>query len=232
MTVALKVCGATTPHDVRMLSEAGADLVGLWYGVPGGRHELSVRQVAALARVARRTGRVDPVLVTFLGDADLLLDVVGRTGVRWVQLHAYQPPGVVRALRAGGPPDLTVVKVLHVRRGECVERRFVGAYARAGVDCFLLDTATEDGRVGSTGLRLAGAAVADLADELPRPFLLAGGVSADRHPDDRLLADHPRFLGVDVDSGARDGAGRLAAGRVAAIRHAWDDELAAGEATA
>jgi phosphoribosylanthranilate isomerase len=230
--VTLKVCGATTPHHVRMLAEAGADLVGLWHGVPGGPHELPVSGVAALARAAGQTGRLRPVLVTFLSDTAALLDVVARTGIRWLQLHAYQPPAVVRALKAGGPPDLAVVKVLHVLGGDCVERRFVGAYARAGVDVFLLDAATEDGRVGSTGLRLGGAAVAGLADELPRPFLLAGGVSAVRWADDAAVARHPRFLGVDVDSGARDPGGQLAAGRVSAIRRAWDGELVGATAGA
>ncbi|MFD8816870.1 hypothetical protein ACFV23_36635, partial [Streptomyces sp. NPDC059627] len=32
----VKFCGATTAAEVREMAAAGADLVGLWHGVPGG----------------------------------------------------------------------------------------------------------------------------------------------------------------------------------------------------
>jgi phosphoribosylanthranilate isomerase len=203
----LKVCGATTPDDVDALAAGGADYVGLWHGVPGGHADLPVETVTALAGAARATGRLAPVLVTFLGDADVLRAVLRRTGIRHVQLHAYQPPALVKALRSGAPTDLRVIKVLHVRDGQCLERRFLGAYERAGTDALLLDTLTGDGRVGSTGQRLSYADVAALLPDLRLPFLLAGGVTADPG-DQRPLIGHRRFLGIDVDSAARDGPAR------------------------
>lgn len=223
----LKVCGATTPDDVELLASAGADLVGLWHGIPGGPAELSAGELAALAAVAHRTGAVAPVLVTFLKDPAALAGAVARSGVRWVQLHAYQPPAVVRALKAAHP-DVTVVKVLHVQGGSCVERRFVGAYERAGTDLFLLDATTGDGRVGSTGERLDPWAVGALADELTVPFLLAGGITDVPGPGDGHVAAHPRFLGIDVDTGARSGNGGFDARRIAAIRSAWAAPVEAG----
>jgi phosphoribosylanthranilate isomerase len=216
----LKICGATTPEDVELLAAAGADLVGLWHGIRGGQADLSVATLTALAAAARDTARAEPVIVTFLKDADVLAGLVARTGARWVQLHAYQPPGVVRALKAAAP-GVAVAKVIHVQGATCLEERFIGAYERAGTDCFLLDAATDDGRVGSTGERLDSRAVTALADRLARPFLLAGGISDELRPDDKLVVDHPRFLGVDVDSGARHADGRFDPARVAAIRSCW-----------
>jgi phosphoribosylanthranilate isomerase len=224
----LKVCGATTPDDVELLAEAGAELVGLWHGIPGGPAELPARSFCALAAAAHRTGRAEPVLVTFLKDPAALAGAVARSGVRWVQLHAYQPPAVVRALKAAHP-DVTVVKVLHVQGGACVERRFVGAYERAGTDLFLLDATTGDGRVGSTGERLDPWAVSALADSLSVPFLLAGGITDVAGPGDGVVASHPRFLGVDVDTGARLPDGRFDARRVAAIRSRWWTPVDAGQ---
>ncbi|GAB2713727.1 hypothetical protein [Kitasatospora kifunensis] len=81
-------------------------------------------------------------------------------GVRRVQLHAYQPPALVRTLRTAIGPEVTLVKVLHLREGRCLEGPPVPAYGRAGTDPFLLDAVTEDGRIGSTG-RQAGALSAD-----------------------------------------------------------------------
>ena len=52
-TPVLKVCGATTTADVDLLAAAGADLVGLWHGVPGGGAELSLPDAVSLAGAAR-----------------------------------------------------------------------------------------------------------------------------------------------------------------------------------
>jgi anti-anti-sigma regulatory factor len=71
----LKVCGATVDADVDALADAGAHLVGLWHGVPGGHADLPLDGLAGLAARARERG-VEPVLVTFLDDAGALADVV------------------------------------------------------------------------------------------------------------------------------------------------------------
>jgi phosphoribosylanthranilate isomerase len=135
---------------------------------------------------------------------------------------------MVAALKAEARAGLTVVKVLHVRAGcgTCLERPFIAAYERAGTDYFLLDTATDDGRVGSTGQCLPAAAVAEVASALSVPFLLAGGISAENRTDYDAVVDHPRFLGIDVDTAARDPEGSFCHDRVRALGHRWRDELA------
>jgi len=217
----LKVCGATTFHDIDVLAEGGADLVGLWHGIPGGPADLPADRVVTLAGAARATGRLRPVLVTFLRDVAVLRDVVARSGIRWLQLHAFQPPAVVRALRAALPSEVAIVKVVHVRDGECLERRLLGAYERAGTDLFLIDAVTEDGRIGSTGRRLREADVLDLADQTDRPFLLAGGLRADSRDEFRSLVEHPRFFGIDVDTAARDRDGVFRPHLVRGIAQGW-----------
>jgi phosphoribosylanthranilate isomerase len=220
-TPLLKVCGATTRTQVDLLAAAGANLVGLWYGVPGGRADLSLSRLADLAAAVRDTGVAEPVLVTFAHDVRLLSDAVARTGVRWLQLHAYQPPTVVRALRDALDDDVTLVKVLHLRAGACLERRLVGAYERSGTQVFLLDSLRDDGRVGSTGQPLDTRAAHDLVPQLTRPFLLAGGIQAGNRAHYAGLAAHPGLLGIDVDSAARDRHGEFDRQRVRDIARSW-----------
>lgn len=204
---------------MRLLAGAGADLIGLWHGVPGGSAELSLPALADLAEECRVVEGAEAVLVTFLGDPQRLADVVVRTGVPVVQLHAYQPPAVVRVLKEAA--HVTVVKVLHLQGGSCPEARFIPAYERAGTDLFLLDTVAADGRVGSTGRTLDTDAALALAARLERPFLLAGGLTDHRSPEQEAIAGHPLFHGIDVDTAARDATDAFDADRVLSIVQCW-----------
>jgi phosphoribosylanthranilate isomerase len=220
----LKVCGvwgAGAERDLETLATAGVDLVGLWHGVPGGEADLTTPELVRLAAVARDYA-LEPVVVTFDSDVARLADAVRRSRARWVQLHAYQLPGVVRDLKAAvRRPRVTVVKVLHVRGGRCVDLRLTRAYERAGVDAFMLDAATDDGRVGSTGESIPPEVAADIASRLSRPFLLAGGIDAAGRWAYRDLARHEGFVGIDVSTGARDERGRLRLRRIETINRAW-----------
>ncbi|MEV1045614.1 N-(5'-phosphoribosyl)anthranilate isomerase [Streptomyces sp. NPDC049916] len=214
----LKVCGATTPGEAAAVA-GRSDLVGLWYGVENGARDLTGAQLTTLAEAVRSAGRAEPVLVTFLHDAGRIAAAARAARIRWIQLHAYQPPTAVAALRAA-LPGAVLVKVVHVRDGACLERPFLRAYARAGADLLLVDAATRDGAVGSTGLRVPADALGELLPALPLPFLLAGGLTEADAPG-HAFAAHPGFRGVDIDNAARDGGGPLDPARVAALDRAW-----------
>jgi phosphoribosylanthranilate isomerase len=215
--VYVKICGVTSPADVDTLAGLGVDFMGIWHGT-GGRSDVDTATVARLCR--RGAGRIVPVLVTLLARPEELHRAVRAAGAPWVQLHGYQLPSTVRQVKANGH---MVIKTLHVRGGDCLESALIRPYERAGVDLFLLDTLTADGRIGSTGERLDSTVVARLAGALSRPFLLAGGLSADR------TASHPPpgvtgpagMCGVDIDSAARGPDGRICPDQVAAIVDAW-----------
>ncbi|MBV9013763.1 MAG: hypothetical protein JO272_17285 [Pseudonocardiales bacterium] len=223
----MKICGATRPADIDLLAGAGVDLVGLWHGVPGGHAELGIGALAALAHAAA-SGGLHPVLVTLQARAAAIRPVLAAARLGWVQLHGYQPPGTVHALKAADD-DLRVIKVLHLRGGKCQERSLIGAYERAGVDYFLLDSVSEHGRLGSTAQALDVTVALALAEALSTPFLLAGGITVERAGQLRAVSDHPRFLGIDVDTGARGRDGCLDPARIADLRRAWPSarELAA-----
>jgi phosphoribosylanthranilate isomerase len=221
----LKVCGITELAEIEALAAAAVDLVGLWHGVPGGPAELELGSWRELATAARERG-IAPVLVTFSSNVDELRGAL-EWGAAWVQLHGYQTPGTVRAIKRVAP-DARVIKVLHVRGEECVEAPLLSSYERAGVDVFLLDAVADDGRVGSTGLTLAVDVARALAEQLERPFLLAGGISAENRSNYAALVDHPRFMGVDVDTNARGEDGKVDGARVSAISAAWKPAVGAG----
>jgi phosphoribosylanthranilate isomerase len=219
----VKVCGIREPAELDVLADRQVDFVGLWYGVPGGPADLPLSEWRELGAAAAATEHLAPVLVTFLKDVDALREALEGSGVQWVQLHGYQTPGLVRKVKEISP-DIRVLKVLHVRGGDCVEAPLIDSYEKAGVDLFLFDAVAEDGRVGSTGETLDPAVVASLAERISRPFLLAGGLSDDNRGDYEELTKHPHFLGIDVDTNARGADGKVSAERVEAILRAWRAE--------
>ncbi|MGZ4284166.1 MAG: phosphoribosylanthranilate isomerase [Solirubrobacteraceae bacterium] len=224
----IKVCGITSEPEIDLLASRGVDFVGLWWGVPGGPHDLAIDRWGELADAAAATGQLAPVLVTFAKDADALRKTLEGSPAHWVQLHGYPTPGTVRKVKAIAP-DVRVIKVLHIRGGECVEESLIGSYEKAGVDVFLFDVVTEDGRVGSTGQALDAGVVAPLADNLTRPFLLAGGISADTRAQYEALVAHPLFLGIDVDTNARGADGKVSDDNVEAISRTWRERPQGGD---
>ncbi|MGH3855069.1 MAG: phosphoribosylanthranilate isomerase [Pseudonocardiaceae bacterium] len=175
----VKICGITRPAEIDLLGALPVDLIGLWHGVPGGRADLPLTDYRRLAAVARATGSLEPVLVTFLSDAQALREVVHRSPVRWIQLHGHQTPSLVRAVKRAVPDEVRIMKALHIQGTHCLEAPLIRAYEKAGIDVFLFDAATDDGRIGSTGRLLDGGVVSSLATRLTRPFLLAGGISSE-----------------------------------------------------
>ena len=224
----VKVCGIVEAGEIDLLAAQAVDFVGLWWGVPGGPHDLELAQWRSLAEAAAATGSVTPVLVTFAKDAEQLRATLEGAPVRWIQLHGYPTPGTIRKIKAieAGGDGVKVIKVLHVKGGECVEAPLLGSYEKAGVDVFLFDVVSNDGQVGSTGQAIDPAVVAPLADKLNRPFLLAGGISAANRADYEALASHPRFLGIDVDTNARAADGKISHDNVEAISRVWKDRAA------
>jgi phosphoribosylanthranilate isomerase len=216
----VKVCGITDPLEIDLLARRHVDFVGLWHGVPGGPADLSLETWQSLVAAATSSGDLAPVLVTFFKDVEDIRRTLEGSQARWVQLHGYPTPSFVAAVK-NIAPDVRVIKVLHIRGGKCIEERLIGAYEKAGADVFLFDAVADDGRVGSTGQTLDPDLVASLAEGLTRPFLLAGGISADNREHFAALAAHPRFLGIDVDTNARGADGKVSEEKVAAICGAW-----------
>ncbi|MQS16724.1 hypothetical protein F7Q99_32185 [Streptomyces kaniharaensis] len=211
----------TREDQLRVLGQTSIDLVGLWYGVPGGASDLPIGALARLAAAARAAGGPAPVLVTLLADPAALREAVDASDISRVQLHGYTTPAQVRAIR-DALPAVELIKVLHVRQGKVLEAPLIGAYEKAGVDVFLFDSVGADGRIGSTGIPLEAAPVEALLGRIERPFMLAGGIGADQAAVHRTARCHPDFLGIDVDSGARGGDGRFDSGLIDEIRTAWE----------
>jgi len=188
--VRVKICGVNSPVALDAAISAGADMLGFVFFPPSPR-ALSPADAAALARLgtaeAERVGLfVDP-------DDAAIEAVLSALPLDVIQLHGSETPERCAAIRARF--GLPVMKALGVASPSDLDA--LADYAPA-VDRFLLDAKPP------VGAELPGGNAAAFDWHLlsgrtvPRPWLLAGGLTPDNVA--RALAESGA-PGVDVSSG-------------------------------
>ena len=190
----VKICGVTRLEDALLAARLGADALGFNFW-PGSRRFLA--PAAARAMVERLPPFVTPVGVFVNQPEEEILRAAGESGVRVVQLHGDEPPGlcarlpfpVVKAVRVATPLPLDALR----------------AYP---VAAFLLDAPSSGyGGSGVTFDWSLAEGVAGLA-----PVILAGGLD----PENVAAAvRRVRPYAVDVASGVESAPGVKDAARVA-----------------
>lgn len=177
----VKVCGLSRPAEVAAAVEAGADAVGFVF------HEPSPRNLTPEA--ARELGADLPVLtvaVTVDLDADTLLHLADMSGVGAVQPHGTGAEGAAQAALAAGLAVLRPVTVTGP----------VDLSPISGDELPLLDSDT----IGGTGTAFEW----EWVTGLERPFVLAGGLTAD-NIEEAIGRVQP--WGVDASSGLESAPG-------------------------
>lgn len=213
----VQVAGLHDPAEALACVAAGATHLGFPLG-PGVRTpDAGVEQVAAIC--ASLPAGVSRVLITYLTDPEAILDLACRASCDWVQLHAPLPDEAVFEL-ARLSPGLTLSVTLAVPLGAPPGDAAAAHLRRAAriapvVGFFFTDTLDPaTGHRGATGLLHDLETSARLARELPRPLILAGGLT----PDNVAMAvARVRPAGVDAHSGLEDAFGRKDPAKVAAF---------------
>ncbi len=190
----VKICGVTRLEDALLAARLGADALGFNFW-PGSKRFLA--PAAARAMVERLPPFVTPVGVFVNQPEEEILRAAGESGVRVVQLHGDEPPGlcarlpfpVVKAVRVATPLPLDALR----------------AYP---VAAFLLDAPSSG--YGGSGVTFDWS----LAEGVARlaPIILAGGLTPENVA---AAARRVRPYAVDVASGVESAPGLKDAARMA-----------------
>jgi phosphoribosylanthranilate isomerase len=201
MTV--KICGINDAAAMEAAAAAGADLVGFVFFPPSPR-ALTPAGAAAIARPG--PGKVGLFVDPEDGDIEAVLAALP---LDVIQLHGEETPARCAALRARF--GLPVMKALGIAARE--DLAVLEAYAPA-VDRFLLDAKAPPGAPlpGGNAAPFDWSVVAGAA--IPRPWLLAGGLTPDNVAGAIRTAGAP---GVDVSSGVEHARGVKDPARIAAF---------------
>jgi len=203
--VRVKICGVTTPADVRAVADAGADSVGLNF------YQKSPRYVDP-----RAAGE----LVRALGPFTAAVGVFVCTPIRQACATAFQLG--LRAVQTypDAPPDEDPYPFAHVpafrvkdETSLAAVRAYVAAARAAGraPAAVLIDSHVE-GQMGGTGHRPPWHLLAGFDPGVP--LILAGGLTPEN------VAEAVRLIrpwGVDVASGVESAPGRKDPGKIRAF---------------
>ncbi|MCE9625355.1 MAG: phosphoribosylanthranilate isomerase [Deltaproteobacteria bacterium] len=198
----IQIAGIRDAEEARLLVEGGVDWLGFPFRLDFHREDLSETQARDIISVLPNT--VLPVLITYLNDADSILDLCGCLGTRAVQLHGKVVPELGEALRRRSP-RLALIKSLVVRENawERLEKELQDWASWA--DYFLTDTFdAESGASGATGKTHDWEISRRLVEISPKPLMLAGGLNPDNVGE---AIRKVRPAGVDSHTGVEDSQG-------------------------
>jgi len=198
-----KICGINDADAMRAAAEAGADLVGFVFFPPSPR-AVTPQQAASIARPGpARVGLfVDP------SDDDIAA-VLAALPLDVIQLHGEETPSRCAAVRARF--GLPVMKALGIASAGDLDA--LADYAPV-VDRFLLDAKAPPGAPLPGGNAAPFDWTLTAGRTIPRPWLLAGGLTPDNVAQAIAVSGAP---GVDVSSGVERARGVKDPARIAAF---------------
>lgn len=196
MSPLIKICGLSTEPTLEAALEAGADRVGFVVFPKSPRH-VSPDRLRLLA--GRAGARAAVVVLTVDADDALLAEVIDAARPSMLQLHGRETPERVAAIRTRfGLPVMKAVAV-----SATPDLAGVPAYA-AVADEILFDAKPPPGArlPGGNGVPFDWRLLSAL--DLPVPFMLSGGLTADNVGEALAVSRAPA---VDVSSGVETAPG-------------------------
>jgi phosphoribosylanthranilate isomerase len=204
-SVAIKICGITTPEALDAAIGARADYVGFNFYAPSPRN-LRLKEAAELG--PRATGRITKVGVFVDAEDQVIADAVEAAGLEVLQLHGAETPQRVAEVKARF--GLPAWKVLPISAGRDVG--LATAYKDAA-DFILFDAKTPKGALpGGMGLAFDWSLLALYRGGMP--WGVAGGLTPENVAEAITITGAPL---VDTSSGVESAVGIKDLGRIRAF---------------
>lgn len=178
----VKVCGMCEAENIQAVARCGADWMGFIF------YEKSPRRFRGEA--LELPNEIQRVGVFVNASAEEILPIARRFAFHILQLHGEEPPERCAQLREEGFRVMKAISVAH-------EADIAQAVRyEASVDYFLFDTRCAG--YGGSGQSFDWALLQAYTGKVP--FLLSGGLRPESL--DALRAfQHPRWIGIDLNSG-------------------------------
>ena len=209
MPVHTKICGLTTAEHANLAAFYGARWLGFVFFEPSPRN-ISLKDAAKLRRSLPR--KAERVGVFVNAGFELIEAAADALDLDWVQLHGDEYPADVRMIK--NRLGISVIKAIGVSTKDDIGE---AAAFKGHADVMLFDAKPpKDAALpGGNALSFPWDIMAGL--DLPYPWMLAGGLTADNLP---KAIKQSGALAVDVSSGVETTPGQKSGEKIEAFLRA------------
>ena len=208
MSCSIKICGITNCEDASMVSEAGADYLGVLINVSCSPRSLTVEKAKAIFS----SSKIPAVLLTFDLRPDEVHDLVIELNPFGVQIAGDETEKDILELRK--MLTCEIWKSIHIPAAEAkgikandiIDR--ISEFTKAGADRIVLDSAVGKGtkmQKGGTGQSFDWSLARDINARTDTFIFLAGGIKPD-NVEDAIMQVNP--AGIDLSSGVEKSVGK------------------------
>ena len=208
MSCSVKICGINNCEDASMVSEAGADYLGVLVNVPCSPRSLTVEKAKAIFS----SSKIPAVLLTFDLRPDEVNDLVIELNPFGVQLAGDETEKDILKLKK--MLTCEIWKSIHIPAAEAkgikandmIDR--ISEFTKAGADRIVLDSAVGKGtkmQKGGTGQSFDWSLARDINARADTFIFLAGGIKPD-NVEDAIMQVNP--AGIDLSSGVEKSVGK------------------------
>lgn len=179
----IKICGIRREEDIDIVNDLRPEYVGFVFAPS--RRRISLKEAANLSR--RLHPDICPVGVYVNAGTEDVVRAAELGVIRMVQLHGQESAAQIRELKALLPAGVPVMKAVSMETGQELKR-----WQDSEADYLLLDAGSAGGG------QLFDHRLLERAEEIRKPWFLAGGMNPDNAPE-AIRRFTP--YGIDVSSG-------------------------------
>ncbi|WP_213278617.1 phosphoribosylanthranilate isomerase [Chryseobacterium indologenes] len=196
-TPKLKVCGLTQLSQIQELMAMNVDFLGFIFYEKSPRYvlnHLNLEEISAINHQGK-TG-------VFVNEkAEVILQIVQKAGLNFVQLHGDESYRFIAGLRQKLDPEVKIIKVIRIGNNDsATKNKILQTFSQQSETCnlspityYLFDT---DGKAfGGTGKQFDWTLLNDL--KIPLPYFLSGGISEENIGDIEDLQQQPFALDIN-----------------------------------
>jgi phosphoribosylanthranilate isomerase len=196
-TSKLKVCGLTQLSQIQELMAMNVDFLGFIFYEKSPRYvlnHLSLEEISAIDHQGK-TG------VFVNEEAEVILQIVQKAGLNFVQLHGDESDRFITELRQKLDPEVKIIKVIRIGNNDAeTKNKILQTFSQQSetfnlspITYYLFDT---DGKAfGGTGKQFDWTLLNDL--KIPLPYFLSGGISEENIGDIEDLQQQPFALDIN-----------------------------------
>lgn len=205
----IQIAGVIDAAEAQLLLDCGVSYLGFPLRLPVNREDLTDREAAAIIRGLPEGAH--GVLITYLDRAPDIVALCTELGARIVQVHGAIAVAELARLKTLDP-GLSVIKSLVVGLREPAALEAEAERLAPWVDAFITDTFDPaTGATGATGRTHDWSVSRRLVECLPRPVILAGGLTPENVAE---AIRQVRPAGVDSHTGVEGADGRKSRDKV------------------